>query len=131
MIPEVRRAGNKYIFITHEFVDLRPKRVLDVGTGYGMNFAFLARRFGRFSRIWSVDASSGVVREMREVMRKYQYSRHIIVKQANAERLPFNSDQFELVVSLFALHHLSNPPRNRRSSGGNHGGSNPAEYTFL
>ena len=90
---------------------LQPKRILDIGTGYGMSVTFLARRFGKCSRIWSVDASPAVVHEMKKIMRKHQYSRHVIVKQANAEQLPFKSDHFELVVSLFLLHHLSNPKR--------------------
>ena len=90
---------------------LHPKRVLDVGTGYGMNLTFLARRFGKSSRIWSVDASPAVVHEIKTMMRKHQYSRHVFVKEANAERLPFKSDHFELVVSLFSLHHLSHPRR--------------------
>lgn len=90
---------------------LQPKRILDVGTGYGINLTFLARQFGKRSRIWSVDASAAVVREMKKIMRKHRYSRHIIVKQANAEHLPFTGDRFELVVSLFSLHHLSNSKR--------------------
>jgi ubiquinone/menaquinone biosynthesis C-methylase UbiE len=90
---------------------LHPKRILDVGTGYGMNLTFLARRFGQRSRIWSVDASPTVVHEVKTMMRMYQYSRHVIVKQANAERLPIKSEHFDLVVSLFSLHHLSNPKR--------------------
>lgn len=90
---------------------LHPKRILDVGTGYGLNLTFLARRFGKWSRIWSVDASPAVVHEIKTIMRKHQYSRHVFVKEANAERLPFKSDHFELVVSLFSLHHLSNPKR--------------------
>ena len=90
---------------------LHPKRVLDVGTGYGRNLTFLARRFGKRSRIWSVDSSPAVVHEIKAMMRKHQYSRHVFVKEANAERLPFKNDRFELVVSLFSLHHLSNPKR--------------------
>jgi len=90
---------------------LQPKRILDVGTGYGMNLTFLARRFGKSSHIWSVDASPKVVREMKRAMGKHRYSRHLIVKQANAEQLPLKSDYFELVISVFSLHHLSNPKR--------------------
>ena len=90
---------------------LQPKRILDVGTGYGMNLTFLTRRFGKGSRIWSVDASPAVVHEMKKIIRKHQYSRHVMIRQANAEQLPFRSDHFELVVSLFSLHHLSNPKR--------------------
>ncbi len=90
---------------------LHPKTILDVGTGYGMNLTFLARRFGKCSRIWSVDASPAVVHEIKAIMRKHQYSRHVFVKQADAERLPFKSDRFELVVSLFSVHHFSTPKR--------------------
>ena len=36
---------------------LAPKRILDVGTGYGSNLNFLTHRFGRRSRIWSIDVS--------------------------------------------------------------------------
>ena len=90
---------------------LHPKRILDVGTGYGMNLAFLTMGFGKCSRIWSVDASPAVVHEIRTIMRKHQYSRHVFVKEANAERLPFKNGYFELVVSLFSLHHLSIPKR--------------------
>jgi len=91
--------------------DLHPNRILDVGTGYGINVGFLTRRFGKRSRIWSIDASPAVVREIKGVMRKHRYSRHVVVKVANAERLPFKNGNFELVVSLFSLHHLSNPKR--------------------
>jgi ubiquinone/menaquinone biosynthesis C-methylase UbiE len=90
---------------------LRPKKVLDVGTGYGANLKCLARRFGKYSRIWSVDASPAVVHEIKKIMDKHQYSRHVIIKQANAEQLPFKNDQFQLVVALFLIHHLSSPKR--------------------
>jgi ubiquinone/menaquinone biosynthesis C-methylase UbiE len=48
---------------------------------------------------------------MKRMMRQDQYSRHTTVKRANAEHLPFKSNHFDLVVSLFALHHFSNPKR--------------------
>ena len=44
-------------------------------------------------------------------MSKRHYSRHVIIREASAERLPFESGRFDLVVSLFSLHHLSNPKR--------------------
>ena len=91
--------------------DLQAKRILDVGTGYGMSLSFLARRFGKRSRIWSVDASTGVVREARKSMIEHGYSRHVVVKRGNAEQLPFRSHHFDLVISVFVLHHLSNPKR--------------------
>jgi ubiquinone/menaquinone biosynthesis C-methylase UbiE len=103
---------------------LQPKRILDVGTGYGMNLTFLARRFGKCSRIWSVDASPKVVHEIKKTISEHAYSRHIIVKQANAEKLPLRTDYFGLVVSVFSLHHLSNAKRGLAEMGRvlSHGG---------
>ena len=90
---------------------LRPKRVLDVGTGYGTNLTFLVTRFGRRARIWSVDASPAIVREIKKMMSDRRYSRHVVIKQADAEHLPFPRKHFDLIVSSFSLHHLSNPER--------------------
>jgi len=90
---------------------LRPRKVLDVGTGYGRGLKFLVRRFGKQSQIWSVDASPEIVREVRKMMKEHKYSEHVTVKKANAERLPFESDHFDIILSLFSLHHLSNPKR--------------------
>ena len=104
----------------HEFVlrsidvsvkGLRPKRILDVGTGYGANLTFLATRFGRRSRIWSVDVSPAIVHKIKKIMNDHQYSRHVVVKRADAEHLPFLDKHFDQVVSSFSLHHLSNPKR--------------------
>ena len=91
--------------------DLRPRKVLDVGTGYGTNLTFLVTRFGRRSRIWSVDASPAIVHEIKKMMSDRRYSRHVVIKQADAEHLPFPRKHFDLIVSSFSLHHLSNPER--------------------
>ena len=89
-----------------------------------MNLSFLASRFGESSHIWSVDASQGVVREVKKMMRAHKYARNIVVKRANSEQLPFKSDRFDLVASMFLLHHLSNPKRGLAEMGRvlSHGG---------
>jgi ubiquinone/menaquinone biosynthesis C-methylase UbiE len=76
-----------------------------------MSLNLLARQFGKRSRIYSVDASPVVVREMKRAMREHRYSRDVVIKRANAQRLPFKTNHFDLAVSLFALHHFSNPKR--------------------
>ena len=117
---EIPPAIARQVGLTHDRVlksvavsvkGLRPRRILDVGTGYGMSLNLLARRFGKRSRIYSVDASPVVVREMKRAMREHRYSRDVVIKRANAQRLPFKTNHFDLAVSLFALHHFSNPKR--------------------
>ena len=112
--PNITRQKER----VHEFVrrnmgvslkSLRPRRILDVGTGYGTNLTFLATRFGRRSRIWSVDVSPEIVHEIKKIMNERRYSRHVVVKRADAEHLPFPRKRFDLIVSSFSLHHLSNP----------------------
>lgn len=93
---------------------LEPSRILDVGTGYGMNVVFLARRFGKVARIWSVDPSHQVLQEVRHTLRDKQFAKMLIFKQAKAESLPFKAHHFDLVVSMLSLHHLSNPAKGLR-----------------
>ena len=103
--------------VAHSIKDLEPRRVLDVGTGYGVNARLLMDYFGKSARIWSVDTSPGVVREARRIMRQHQHSRHTVFKQANAEKLPFKSGRFDLLVSVFLIHHLSDVKRGLREMG--------------
>ena len=100
---EVKRAMCQSLSLTS------PRRVLDVGTGFGMSVQLLTKQFRNRARIWSVDPSRSVIREMRELSRHSGMSRQVSFKRARAEALPFPARRFDLVVSLLALHHLSNP----------------------
>ena len=96
---------------------IRAHRILDVGTGYGMSARILAKRFGRFSLMWSVDPSSQVLRQVRDDLRNRDYAKQIKFRKARAEDLPFRAGAFDLVVSLLALHHFSNPEKGIREMG--------------
>ncbi len=95
-------------------VGSRPRRILDVGTGFGTCVQYLAKRFGGSARIWSVDASREVLREVRRSLRSNRFSNRVRLRQARAERLPFTAQRFDLVVSLLAVHHFSNPNKGLR-----------------
>ena len=87
---------------------LSPKRVLDVGTGYGASVEELSRRFSGTARIWSIDASAEVLRSAREML-KDERIEGVFLKKGKAERIPFPTRHFDLVVSLLSLHHFSDP----------------------
>jgi len=108
---QVQRESKRYLR------KIRARRILDVGTGYGMSAKILAKRFGRFSRIWSIDPSPQVLRQVREDLRGRDYARQIKFRKARAEDLPFSAGAFDLVVSLLALHHLSKPEIGIREMG--------------
>ncbi len=93
---------------------ISPKRVLDVGTGFGISVRLLARRFHDGTRIWSIDASPQVLREARRQLKSKHIKSRVTFKQAKAEALPFSARCFNLVVSFFSIHHLTNPARGLR-----------------
>jgi len=97
--------------------DIRARRILDVGTGYGMSAKTLARRFGKSSRIWSIDPSAQVLRQVRNDLKNRKYAKQIKFRKARAEELPFRAGAFDLVVSLLALHHFSKPEKGVREMG--------------
>ncbi len=103
----------------------RPKRILDVGTGFGENVIFLSNRFGKSAKIWSIDASPEVLVEARRALFVKGLSKRVRFKHATAEALPFSARHFDLVVSILSLHHLSNPFKGLREMArvSAHGGS--------
>ncbi len=77
-------------------------RVLDVGCGPGALTAELARRFALAS-VSAVDPSESFVRAMRE--------RHpdVDVRQARAERLPFDDNSFDASLAQLVVHFMADP----------------------
>jgi ubiquinone/menaquinone biosynthesis C-methylase UbiE len=97
--------------LARSVADFSPRYVLDVGTGYGTSVDVLARRFGGVARIWSIDASTEVIRSVRKTLKNAGLAEAVFLKKANAERMPFRSGHFDLVVSLLSLHHFANPSK--------------------
>jgi ubiquinone/menaquinone biosynthesis C-methylase UbiE len=83
----------------------RSLKVLDVGTGFGINLAFLARRLPKGSEVWTVDPSSEVLAEARAGLGE---ARRIKVNfvEGSADDLDFEDGSFHLVVSVMVLHHI-------------------------
>ncbi len=79
--------------------------VLDVGTGFGMNVAFLARWLSKGSAIWTVDPSKEVLADV-EASLGEESSRLVRFAVASAEDLGFEDGSFDVVVSVMVLHHI-------------------------
>lgn len=80
-------------------------KVLDVGTGFGINAAFLARYLPKGSLVWTVDPSKEVLDEVEASLSK-QGVRGVRFVEAAADRLPFEDGAFDAVVSVMVLHHI-------------------------
>jgi ubiquinone/menaquinone biosynthesis C-methylase UbiE len=82
----------------------RKLKALDVGTGFGINAAFLAKRLPEGSEVWTVDPS-------REVLASVAASlgadaRRVNFAVASADALKFEGGYFDVVVSVMVLHHI-------------------------
>jgi len=88
-----------------------PKRVLDVGTGFGFSAELLARRFRTRARIWTIDVSPEVLRRVRGGLRERGLAGAVRFRLAKAEALPFPPNHFDLVVSSLSLHHFTRPSK--------------------
>jgi len=82
-------------------------KVLDVGTGYGKTAALLANVINEKSKIWTIDPSSDVLENARNVLKEKGLEKRLEFVQASAEDLhAFDSEFFDIIVSVMVLHHI-------------------------
>lgn len=82
--------------------------VLEVGVGTGDNFPELARRVPR-ARLWGIDIAPRMLRRCRRNLRRR--GRRATLYQAQAERLPFGDDSFDVVYHLGAINFFDDQRR--------------------
>src|ERR1039457_7535868 len=83
-------------------------KVLDVGTGFGINVAFLARWLAKGSAIWTVDPSKEVLTEVKAAL-DVENAHMVRFVVATADDLEFEDGFFDVVVSVMVLHHIEKP----------------------
>jgi SAM-dependent methyltransferase len=94
-----------------DFAGVRGRDVLEVGVGLGTDFV----RFSRAgARVTGVDLSPRAVDLVRRRLELEGLSGEIEV--ADAERLPFADESFDLVYSWGVLHHTPDPPAGVREA---------------
>jgi 2-polyprenyl-3-methyl-5-hydroxy-6-metoxy-1,4-benzoquinol methylase len=81
------------------------ERVLDIATGPG----YIAEAFARAAReVIGVDLTEAMLSIARERTQQRGVT-NVTFRVGDAQSLPFESEEFELVVSRLALHHMQNP----------------------
>ena len=80
-------------------------KVLDVGTGFGINVAFLASWLSKGSAVWTVDPSKEVLEDVRAALDE-ESARLVRFAVATADDLDFEDGFFDCVVSVMVLHHI-------------------------
>ena len=84
-------------------------RVLDVGTGPGIVALAAAPLVGNRGHVIGVDLSDGMLIAAREKALGHPHAANVEFRQMDAEHLTLPDQSFDVVVSLFALHHFPNP----------------------
>ncbi|MFZ5813819.1 MAG: class I SAM-dependent methyltransferase [Bacillota bacterium] len=105
-------AGRMYLASIQRlltFVRLPPMpAILDVGCGTGLNLVEAARRYGPARLLAGIDISPGMVAVARAKMAALGLPAQII--EGDAERLPYPSHQFDLVICNSVFHWFRDRP---------------------
>ena len=83
---------------------VKNSKLLDIGTGYLSILA--AKEFN--CRVTSIDLLKEKLQEIKQEARKEVISKRIRFVEANAAKLPFADNNFDISVSYGALHHSRN-----------------------
>ena len=84
-------------------------KILDVGTGYGMNAEFLAHQLPKGAKkIWSIDPSEEVLENARKKVKESipELAADIEFVTGSAEKISFEDGFFDAVVNVMVLHHI-------------------------
>lgn len=91
------------------FVKMQPKRVLDIGCGTGYFSRLLRQRYKK-SELWMLDVSGSMLEQAKlQQTRRFPWQGKNHYVQADAQALPFDSGQFDLVTSNLTMQWVIDP----------------------
>jgi len=97
-------------------INLRPKKILDIGSGSGNTVIPLIKLFPD-SEIIASDLSIELLYLLKQnLISNNKISDNIHILQLNAENLNFNESTFDLVIGASILHHLFSPEKTIESA---------------
>jgi ubiquinone/menaquinone biosynthesis C-methylase UbiE len=107
-IESFRYFDQPFIHSFAQFPRYRGQRVLEVGFGAGTDFIQWLRCGARVS---GVDLTPEALENVRHRIETYQLPQPEFLEVSDAERLPFDSDSFDLGYSFGVLHHTPDTPK--------------------
>jgi len=106
------RVGEQLELLSSFVGDLKGKKLLEVGSGWGL-FVALARKQAIES--YGIEPEEEVYQTSLKVLEGYGLSQDII-KQAPGEKIPFEDNTFDVVYSTMVLEHVKDPKKVIRES---------------
>jgi SAM-dependent methyltransferase len=103
-----RTVRKKMEFVAEQLRDC--ERILEIGTGEGLQLGFLIDRFGPALRYAGVDVACAPLRTAQALLQPAHRSRAFL-SAAAAEALPFCAGSFDGVFCVDVLHHVSSQQR--------------------
>lgn len=88
-------------------IPFKPKNILDIATGTG-DFAILAHQKLNCNSIIGCDISEGMMNIGREKVKKLRLEDIITFQNEDCSQMSFQSNQFDAVISAFALRNFQN-----------------------
>jgi ubiquinone/menaquinone biosynthesis C-methylase UbiE len=102
---QLERALQRYRF-AKEFT--KNKKVLEVACGSGIGLNYIAETAQNCT---GIDIDDNNLLKAKEITKNSKYQHKIIIKKSDAHQLPFNDNEFEVIIFFEAIYYLQNPEK--------------------
>ena len=90
-------------------LELKPyQTVLDIGSGAGFPLMELAGRLGNSCKLYGIDPWANAAERARQKVKNYGLT-NVEIIESSAEKLPFEDNSVDLIVSNLGINNFSNP----------------------
>ena len=93
---------NMYDEIIHRILQANPKNMLDVGCGNGNILRIINKMLS--TDLYGIDISENMIKEAKKVL-----GTNVKLTVGDAESLPYDDEQFNVVLCSASFHHFPNP----------------------
>ena len=109
IIDELSLWSSYFVRLLLDNVEMRPHlKVLDIGFGTGVPLLELAQRLGNTCQVVGIDSWGAAVERAKWKQQIHGIS-NVEILEGDATNMPFNAEQFDMIVSNLTINNLENP----------------------